>query len=270
MFSSMTMRPFRRDNRRSGWFRTVIGGAALAVLFVIAGRFFGDVGGDMARAGGGVPWRARMYLQGAPASNISAYMAELEARLAAQSALLTENAELKRMLGGREEGVEGVLAAVLVRPPQTFYDILIVDRGLDDGVHVGDIAVLGKMALGRVENTSRRSARVRLFSDAGAITPVLLGRERIAAEAEGLGGGSYQILLPRALLPAKGDPVILPGSDGFSIGVVGSREERPTEAFALLRFSLPISLRQIRWVEIAPHAASAAAEAAHGASNLER
>lgn len=92
---------------------------------------------------------------------------DLDLSLKTLDVLRRENAEL-RSLGGRNGAEVKLLARVLVRPPRTAYDALVVDRGSLDGVTIGMRAVIaGGFFLGKVTSVAPRTSTVTLASTAG-------------------------------------------------------------------------------------------------------
>jgi rod shape-determining protein MreC len=160
-----------------------------------------------------------------------------------------ENAELKRLLG-REDEREGVLATVLVKPPKSPYDTLLLDVGALQGVALGDAVMLHAVSLGEISEVFAHTSTARLFSSPDAKTPVTIGEDGIQAEALGKGGGNFEVRVPKEVDVHEGDPVYVPSISPSVFGVVESVTSEPTDAFQKVLFKTPINIATLRWVEI--------------------
>lgn len=144
-----------------------------------------------------------------------------------------------------------IVAGVLVRPPASLYDTLILDRGLDAGVVKGDaVLAVGGVAIGSIEDVFSHSARAVLFSSPGNVHAVVVTGRGISGEARGRGAGNFEMRLPRDIPIAEGDVVSLPGLGGMPLGVVGSIVSAETDPFALVLFRSPLSLATLSYVLI--------------------
>ncbi|MBI1975780.1 MAG: rod shape-determining protein MreC [Candidatus Vogelbacteria bacterium] len=248
----MTIRPYRRNSNHSNIVRSSVLIIALALVFATVFTLARDRASTLAIESAAGLWRARISLFSRAPAELSAYISELEGRLAPLSALELENRELKALLNARtaDTSDELILAGVLVRPPQSPFDMLIIDIGSEDGVHQGDLAVIGQSVLGVVRATGPRFAKVELLSSAGRETPVLVGEGRMAMEIEGLGGGSFRIQIPRDIHVSIGDAIILPGTKGWVVGMIESMDDPGTDAFEFAYGAIAISPRELRFVEI--------------------
>lgn len=107
-----------------------------------------------------------------------------EADKALIESLKAENIELRSMLGRKYEADKSILADVIIRPPKTPYDNLIVDAGEDQGVEVGDLVYAeSDYGIGRVSEVYAKSSRVTLFSSSDNKEQVLVGLETHPVDA---------------------------------------------------------------------------------------
>lgn len=173
---------------------------------------------------------------------------ELEASRAAvldRNLLYEENLMLKETMG-RLAQPNVLLAAVLVRPPETPYDTLILDVGQLEQVAVGDrVTAQGAMRIGEIEEVYAHTARVRLYSAPGLSHDAFL-RGSVPIRVEGQGGGSLRAEVPHDAEAKVGDLVSLPGIEpNFSLMVEHVDEGRGDSAATVyLRLSAnPFSLR---------------------------
>ncbi len=162
-----------------------------------------------------------------------------------------ENADLKRSFGrdAQEEGT-ALLATVLIKPPRTPYDTLVLDAGEDKGVKVGDKVMLHAVALGEVDQVFQRTSRVLLYSAPGRSTPVLIGEDGIQVDAIGRGGGTFEVRTPKEIGVAEGDAVYLPSLSPSVFGSVESVESADSDAFQRVLFKVPVNISTLKWVEI--------------------
>lgn len=179
-------------------------------------------------------------------------LASLELQLMSRSPAVNEDNALLSLIGRRAEG-PGFLAAVLVRPPQTLYDVVVVDAGSDDGVVPdAEVSLPEGPVLGTISEVFKSSAKVKLFSSAGEKTSAVLERSGLAVTLEGTGGGNFRIAVPRETLVERGDRVL--SADIFSrlVAVVEEMEIKPTDSFKMILARSPESIFNIRFVTIRP------------------
>lgn len=166
--------------------------------------------------------------------------------------VVQENLEFKKLFAGKKSG--GVFAGILARPGHLPFDILLLDIGSEAGIGNGDL-VLGdqNIALGNIIETYPYSAKIQAFSSSGEVTDAFLGPENIPVKMKGMGGGSFTAELPRELDVQKGDAAMLPGSDGFILAYVESKEENLTDSFQRLYLRTPVNVFELKYAQIIPH-----------------
>ena len=140
--------------------------------------------------------------------------ASLQALLADRESLYRENLDLKARLGRADVPAVRILGGVLLRPPTTPYDTLVIDAGRQEGVAEGDLVSAGGTALvGTVTELNERTARVTLFSAPGAAYDALL-HGTIPVSVGGQGGGSLAGAVPAGTAVRAGDTALPPGLAG--------------------------------------------------------
>ncbi len=183
-----------------------------------------------------------------------------ELELARQELLASGFPENERLATSSVEKSPGrdLLADVLLRPPLSPYDTLVLEAGADAGVSLGDtVTSLGGVALGSITEVFRDFSRATLLSAPANDVTVLIGTKGLQASAHGVGGGAFEALLPQEAPVAKGDIVVLPGRERISLGAVESLEHRDVDFLQLVRFRIPVNIFEQRTVLIktgAPHA----------------
>lgn len=200
-------------------------------------------------------WRALAPIMaarhGAPQSE--AQQALTAIAQADRDALARENEELKRRLG-RELEVPRVLAGVILRPPATPYDTMVIDAGFQEGISRGDaVSAGGTVVIGTVTELYASAARVTLFSSPGEKYDALLqlqGGGSLPVAIEGQGGGSLRAQVPAGVSVVPGDFAVLPGIWGGLTARVTHVEGAESESFSAVYFSLPVNPSSVRFVEV--------------------
>jgi len=188
---------------------------------VAAARF---VGGGLRGLGGGIANLLHAHSRNA-ALQVEVGRLRSELRAAREHSL--ENERLRRLLGMREE-LEG--RSVAARVVSLVFDkqtkMIVIDRGLSDGVRVDHPAVAWGGAVGRVVEASASHAKVQLITDPNAGAGGVVQRSRV----HGMVFGREQDRLVMRFVPLfsdvmHGDRVVTSGLDGiyprgFGIGTV--------------------------------------------------
>lgn len=178
-----------------------------------------------------------------------AALASTSAALADRDALYQENLDLKARLGRSEVAPVRILGAVLMRPPGTPYDTLVIDIGFAEGVAEGDFVSAGGTALiGTVSEVFQHAVRVKLFSAPGEAHDALL-RGVLPLSISGQGGGSMVAQAPAGTRVAVGDTATVPGIAGGLLARV-SAVERSEGSFVTIYFQLPADIFMLRFVEV--------------------
>lgn len=154
---------------------------------------------------------------------------------------------------GRSASSTGVAAGVLVHPPETPYDVLVVDAGQAEGIHEGERVFLPEgVLLGTVSAVGEHEAHVTLYSSSGLKTDAVLERGGVAAVLVGQGGGNYKIDLPKDVSIKTGDRILAPGLAAELLGVVGDVETTPTDSALHAYIRSVASVSSVRYVLIKP------------------
>lgn len=165
---------------------------------------------------------------------------ELELKMLNYDVIAEENERLRLLLGRNPVVEEGLVSRVLVRPSESPFDLLVIDAGFQSGIEVGHaVYANGDVLIGEVTDVYSRTATVRLFSSPGDTHSVTVGGN--PATAIGLGGGNFEIELPRALDISEGEPVILSQDPYHALGVVERIELNDVESFQKVYAALPVN-----------------------------
>ena len=110
------------------------------------------------------------------------------AKLQQFDALEEENNRLRRMLGSAARVADKALAAELVEvSSEPFTRKVVVSKGSQDGVYVGQPVIDAHGIMGQVTQVAGRVSRITLITDAGHAIPVLNNRSGLRALVFGTG-----------------------------------------------------------------------------------
>ncbi len=167
-------------------------------------------------------------------------------RLSGEVSRLREQAQatqrLERLLAFRGQ-VPGraIGARVIGRDSTQWFEVIVLDRGSQDGVRRNDTVVAADGLVGRVLTVAPATSQVLLISDARSAAGVILQQSREAGVVEGQGQGLLRLkYVSRAREIAVGEVVVTSGQAGvFPRGVpVGTVESVTREQGALYQEAL--------------------------------
>ncbi len=162
---------------------------------------------------------------------------ENEARL---KLLEEENVELKKQLGFKEKNnYEILLTKVIGNNLEGTEKTIIIDRGENEGVKIGDPAVVEEgILIGKVIKTEKDISIVRLLSDnQSKVAATIINREKSLGIVEGGYGLSVRMnFIPRNETVKTGDLVVTSGLQedtprGLLIGKVAAIENEAYQPF---------------------------------------
>ncbi len=183
------------------------------------------------------------------------------ARLASEVTLLRErvqaNVQIDALVAeaGREAGAH-ITAPVLLRDPTPGRDILVVGRGRDAGIRVGQPALgPGATLVGVVTRVDERSSRVRLLTDRASAVVAVLERSREPVALSGGVDGLRLEFVPVGTAGVEGDTILssalggqLPA--GLPIGRVTGTSAQDGELFQRVRIEPFADYRRLEHVLI--------------------
>lgn len=164
--------------------------------------------------------------------------------------LKKENEELKEFLS-RPDKKDFIFAYVESRPPQSPYDILVVDMGAENGVQNGMQAVAyDDILIGYVIETSESSSKIKLTSFPNEETNAVLFLSNNQVITTGKGGGNFEIKLPKSIEVNTGERVITIGASPMLLGMIEKIEINPSDPFQKLYFRFPFNLHELKYIAI--------------------
>lgn len=171
--------------------------------------------------------------------------------IAQNNTLQAENDNLKDLLGRKDTKQKTVLSTILVKPPQTPYDSLIIDIGADYMLKVGDkVMANNNVYIGDVSEVLPNSSKVNLYSTPGRKLSVVFGGDSVTAEAVGVGGGNFNIMIPREIEVKEGDVITIPSITTNVFGIVEKVNFKDTDSFQTVIFKSPINISELSFVEV--------------------
>ena len=193
---------------------------------------------------------ARDYLKsGAQKENAVLKMEneKLKAQIEQLSAFYLNNGDF---LSVRKEGE--IIAGVFSSYPFNFKNILVIDKGLVDGVEKGAIVFWqDNVLLGKADEVSENYSNIKTFFDPGVQIPVKIGEEKINGLFKG--GGEPKIELIEK--PVKiGDAIFAFSSDfpiGMKIGEIKEIKKITGAVFSEATVKFPYRINEIETVILA-------------------
>ncbi len=165
--------------------------------------------------------------------------------------LKKENEDLKNILSRTKMSQKVLLGAVLIKPFLSPYDTLIIDVGSYDGVALGNkVMVDGNTFIGYVSEVYDNTSKVVLYSSPGEKVKVLIGNNNVEKEAIGMGGGNFQVEIPREIGVKEGDIITIPSISANVFGVVEKIEFKESDSFQNILFKNPVNIAELKWVEV--------------------
>lgn len=175
---------------------------------------------------------------------------EVEIKLISSQMIENQNKELKEILSYKKN-VNYLAAGIIVRPPKSPYDTMIIDAGSDNGIQVGmQVTAYSDILLGYVTEVFSKTSKIKLISFPNEEINVYLQNSKLSAIAVGDGGGNFKITLPRSVEVQLGDNVITTGMNPLLIGIVDKVKIDITDAFQEVLFSLPANIQDLKYVMI--------------------
>ena len=104
--------------------------------------------------------------------------------------------------------------------------------------------------LGEVSEVDPHSSKVTLYSTPGRKLSVVLGASSISAEAVGIGGGNFNIFLPREVEVKEGDIIVIPSITTNVFGIVEKVNFQDKDSFQTVLFKSPVNISELNFVDV--------------------
>jgi rod shape-determining protein MreC len=176
---------------------------------------------------------------------------ESDLKLIRLDILTKENNDLKEMLGRKSQNQNSILAYVLVKPPQSFYDNLVLDAGTNLGVQKGDkVMASDGIIIGEISEAYSNTSTAKIFSSSGQKMDAVIERGNVPVSLEGAGNGSFETKLPKESDIKVGDYIVAIDGSGAVLGKVQDIETTDNDSFQRVLIKGPFNIFQIRSVLI--------------------
>ncbi|TKI06875.1 rod shape-determining protein MreC [Martelella alba] len=167
-----------------------------------------------------------------------------------------ENARLRELLGSPlRQDEQKMVAQVLSTSTDPYSDQVVIDKGLDNGVYVGQPVISDKGVVGQVVAAGKFTSRVLLICDASHALPIQVLRNDIRVIVAG-NGCSEDLQLEH--LPANtdirvGDVLVTSGlggrfPEGYPVAVVSSVKVDTQRAYTVIQARPTAQLRRLRYL----------------------
>lgn len=177
------------------------------------------------------------------------------------ASLREENQELKDILDVRD-GLNNprVTSEVILTPPFSPFDTFVIrifnnheiadDSGeISQKISIGDSVFIKNILVGEIVEVYDTTAVAKLYSSFEQSLPVKINRE-IIAEAEGMGGLTFKIELPKDLEIENGSPVFSMKYPDSIVGFISNIETSENSSFQSLYFQYPFTFGEFNYVEV--------------------
>ena len=128
---------------------------------------------------------------------------------------------------------------VVSRPPQTPFDVLVIEAN-DNDIKTGQKVYFAGVPAGVIESKTGSYAKVFLFSNPASQFRVLVGPNKVEADAKGKSQGNIYLTLPKNVEVKIGDTVYL--ADGtMPIGTISEVDNNTSTSFIDVYVKMPFS-----------------------------
>jgi rod shape-determining protein MreC len=144
-------------------------------------------------------------------------LAQYEKQLTEYREAYLENLRLRRLLDFKTTiQAEGLPAQVVLHDPAGWFQTVIVDKGVEDGVKPEMPVLNDEGVVGRILDVSDRYARVLLITDPANAVDGMVQRNRIRGILSGRDAGTCVLKYVRSIFDVEmGDLIITSGKDGI-------------------------------------------------------
>ncbi len=164
--------------------------------------------------------------------------------------LLSKENEVLRHLNGQDDD-KRIVAGIIGRPNKVPYDVLVIDKGSEDGIVVNaPVFVAEKTVIGSVRKVFGKTSIVELVTSPSFTSSVYIFGPDIYTNAEGMGGGQMRVGVPQGIELQEGDLVVLPSADSGVYGKISVVDSVPTRPEQYGYVSPEIPLSSLRFVSV--------------------
>mgnify|MGYP001570881941 FL=1 len=180
--------------------------------------------------------------------------ADIEAdqvKLLRLDAIFREHQDLLSAYGRSLFTKQATLGNIIAKPPQSPYDVLVVDIGSEQGIVSGNrVYGIGGIPIGRVDEVANTTSKIVMFSNVGEKNQVIAERTGLTLSIEGIGGGNLETQVAQDMDIMVGDLIILPQFGAAVVASVAAIDTSVASALKRVLFRVPVNVFNLRWVEI--------------------
>jgi rod shape-determining protein MreC len=182
----------------------------------------------------------------------------LESKNSKLAELEAQNEILRKQLGiGKLNNKKDLIAGqVIGSSPTSFREVLVVDKGRNDGVKKGDSVVSNKFLLGKVEKVYPHSSHIQLITSTDSVVNGLIQETRARGIVKGqIGYGLKMESIPKQAKIEAGQRVITSGlgggfPKGLIIGYIDETISSEGDIFSSANLTNPINFYDLEIVFI--------------------
>ena len=164
--------------------------------------------------------------------------------------LSKENQDLKNQLG-RKDNVHRIISYVLSKPPNSPYDIFVIDVGSSDGVNLGNKVYLSdNVIIGLISSVTAYTSLVELLSSGNKKQEVILSRTGASFTLLGRGGGNLELEVPKDTDILWGDAFMYPNISPSLVGTVYYIDTNSQSSFKKIYLRVPGNVFSTKYVFI--------------------
>ncbi|MCX6810571.1 MAG: rod shape-determining protein MreC [Candidatus Berkelbacteria bacterium] len=171
--------------------------------------------------------------------------------------LTKENEDLKTQLAYKNAHPEMkmVLADVIGLDPTNYSATLVIDRGSDDGIAVGQAVISLGVLVGKIDQVSKNNSRVILITSKDSIVQVMLQNSRTIGVLSGGIAGMKLGSVPLDTAIAPSENIITSGlggklPKGIYVGTAGSEVSVKSEIFKTIEVISPVNFSKLEYLFI--------------------
>jgi len=255
---------YRATVRKSGMGRLVAATAVVILVILLDILSGGKVRAEI-RAGAATlsRWSSALgsHVWGSGIFTSRAALESQNAVLAAQLSDLSESAGMAATLQQQNDQLRALVHLAAASPGLTApvvsslsaspYGTFLIGVGGGESVSPGDLVLTeGGFVIGRVSHVGAGTALVAEIFAPGASQDAVI--DGTSVTLSGSGGGNAQTEVPRGLVLAVGDPVVVPEFGQRPVGIVGAVASTSASASQQVYVRLPSNLSALQFVYVTP------------------
>jgi len=180
-------------------------------------------------------------------------LSKLKQSLRANDLAEQELVDLQKITHRYKDEVVPIVAKVFRRPPFLPFDTFLIDVGRKTApdISLGDkVLVDNSILIGEIVQIGKNMSKIKMYSSPKTKLGVVIGVEKVPANAVGVGGGNFTVELPRGVEIHEGDKVVYQDLQEYILGAVGNVDNDPRHTLQTIYISSPINIYELPWIQI--------------------